>query len=264
MNFFILWLVGLVIAIVIGQIIRRIDFYTNDFSLLWLIPIIPSVILAGGIPSGLLINLIISILQEDKSIWAFLFVALIICAIVIIVCVGYWILGLNEVEWIDEIRDLINRIPIIYACVFIIGTGIWAGIINNYYNNIEYIEETITIREERQLISFCNIPVQEISGNIRGSAILGTGGIHGDISTSNELPYWYINENGEGKYDSAIANNSKIIFFNDNQKPYIEIIVYRNQRKTINHNNDKEDVYVTSEAVEYIFHLPEEVMEYGF
>ena len=42
-----------------------------------------------------------------------------------------------------------------------------------------------------------------------------------------------MNENGEGKYDSAIANNSKIIFFNDNQKPYIEIIIYRNQRKTI-------------------------------
>lgn len=73
-----------------------------------------------------------------------------------------------------------------------------------------------------------------------------------------------MNENGEGKYDSAIANNSKIIFFNDNQKSYIEIIIYRNQRKTINHNNDKEDVYVTSEAVEYISHLPEEVMEYGF
>lgn len=261
MSFFILWLVGLVVAIVIGQIIRYIDRHTNHFRRLCLIPIIPSVILAGGIPSGLLINFIISIFQEGKSIWDFLFM---VCIIFCIVVIGYWILGLNEVKWIGKKRYSFDKLPICYACIFIIGAGIWAGIFNNYYNNIEKVEETITTREERELISFCNIPVQEISGHISGSSVLGTGSVHGDISTSNELPYWYMNENGEGEYDSTIANNSKIIFFNDNQKPYIEIIIYRNQIKTINHNNNKEDVYVTSETVEYIFHLPEEVMEYGF
>ena len=224
MNFRILWFVGLVIAMVIGQIIRCIDFNRNKFSWLWWIPIIPSVALAFGIPSGHLIELYIQILQyyNNKTIFEF-FIAPIsfLFLIVMTASIGYWILGLNEVERINEIRDLINRIPIIYACIFIIGTGIWAGIFNNYNNNIEHIQETITIREERQLISFCNIPVQEISGSISGSFVLGTGSVHGDISTSNELPYWYMNENGEGKYDSAIANNSKIIFFNDNQKSYI-------------------------------------------
>lgn len=151
MNFFILWLVGLVIAIVIGLIIRYIDIDTDDFSGLWWIPIIPSIpsiVLAGGIPSGVLINFIITILKVDKSIFVFLFIALMICGIVCIAVIGYWILGLNNVgRMILEIKDLLNVVTICYACIFIIGAGIWGGILNNYNNNIEDIEQTITIRE---------------------------------------------------------------------------------------------------------------------
>lgn len=271
MNFFYLWLIGLVIAIVIGLLIRcQYDYTRENFRWLWLIPIIPSVVLAGGIPSGLLIHVIISSLQKYKLTTEVILVIVVsLFCIFCIGAIGYWILGLEEAWEAFEIRDIIvDRTSIFYVCIFILGAGIWTGIwpgtLNNYYNNIEKVEETIIIREERQLISFCNIPVQEISGSISGSSVLGTGSIKGNISTSNELPYWYMNENGEGEYDSAIADNSKIIFFNDNQKPYIEIIVYRNQSKTINHNNGKEDIYVKSETVEYIFHLPEEVMEYGF
>lgn len=145
----------------------------------------------------------------------------------------------------------------IWITIFIISVLIWSLV---FINRLEIISETIETKQERQIISFCNIPVQNVSGKVEGSL----GSISGNISTSNELPYWYIDENGEGKYDCAIANNSKLIFYNDNLEPYIEIITYRVQTKTVHNYNGKEDIKVNKEWKEYIFHLPEQVKQYGF
>ena len=105
--------------------------------------------------------------------------------------------------------------------------------------------------------------MQEVSGEISGSSIVGSGSISGSISTSNELSYWYANENNEGEYDSVEASSSKIVFITEEEKPYLEIITYRTYTKTINHNNGREDIETDKVWKEYIFYLPEAIMQYS-
>ena len=62
------------------------------------------------------------------------------------------------------------------------------------------------------------IPVQNTSGTISRS--------RGTIQTTDNLTYWYLNENGEGTFDSALAENSNIVFLEESQSPYVEIVVY--------------------------------------
>lgn len=88
---------------------------------------------------------------------------------------------------------------IIFIIVFIFSIIGCSFPICKYNLNIE--KTTITILEStegRQLLYFCNIPVQEISGGVSGSFHFGSGNVSGDIATSDKLPYWYLNENGDG------------------------------------------------------------------
>ena len=117
-------------------------------------------------------------------------------------------------------------------------------------------------KQERQLLYFCNIPVQEISGTISGSSFVGTGSVSGEITTTENLPYWYLNQKGEGVYDSVSAKSSKIVFIEDNKLPYVEIISYATQTITINHRNGTEKIATDKTWTEHVFYLPKEIRQY--
>ena len=179
--------------------------------------------------------------------------------------VGTGILGLYHFEKIAS--------HICFILVFIISIICFTIPIVEYERNIQRLEEEIEKVEEtviesnetRDLLYFCNVPVQNVSGSIKGSFIIGNGTVSGKVKTSSELPYWYIDENNEGKYDSAIAADSKIIFIDEGEKPHIEIILYCTYTKKIDHNNGTEEIDSSSKKrwKQNVFYLPKEVMQYS-
>ena len=207
--------------------------------------VIISIILVGGISNGKFLGIFVNV----QKIWIYIVLA-IVPAVISYVIVFF---GLS----LYHFSKIISHI--IFIVVFIISIIGWTIPICNYNRNIEEIEiTTISSTEERNLLYFCNIPVQEVSGEISGSNF----NVSGNISTSDELPYWYINEKNEGKYDSSEATYSTIIFISEEENPHVEIISYSTDIKTINHNNGKEKTKNEKKWKEYIYYLPEEFKQY--
>lgn len=263
MIFGILWFIGLAIGVITRIIINALNddyaLYNDDFlselnvreRVVMNVLAIISIVLILGILAGASHYAWLETVEQRK-----VFNILIECLMLLVIYViGHLILGLYHFKWIYS--------QICFIAVFIISTFCWSKPICNYMNNIEVFTETVvTSTDERQLMYFCNIPVQDISGSVHGNFFMGGGTVSGSISTSDELSYWYINENGEGLYDSASADNSKIIFISEDEKPYVEITSYLNYTKTINHNNEKEESTINKAWSEYIFYLPKEIMQY--
>lgn len=241
-----LWLIGIAVTILTAIITRAVD----DVEKIWCYILIAiSIITLGGITSGQITSMLLYI--SDANWVGFI---IIIGILTIIYVIGYGIIG------IYEIRKFIPNLC--FILIFIISVIGWT---TSFYNdnkmkeeNTEIITETIVQTEERQLTSFCKLPVQAISGSVEGSSILGTGNISGEIETVNELPYWYVDELGESAYASAPATSSKLIFFNDNTTtPHVEIITSITQKKHIYHYNGTEWTEIVGESTEYRFYLPE-------
>lgn len=276
MEFWVLWWIGIGITIVTRIVINMITYCKDNkdsygfrcsrcqqancnadicskspiVQIIMHILVIICIILVGGIAVGKFLGMF----YEGGVISQVLF-AIIPAALTYFV--GWVVLGLYYFEN--------NRSQICFLVVFVISIVGWTASISKYNQNIEMLQETVIAeKQDRQLLYFCNIPVQEISGTVSGNVALGTGNISGNITTSNELSYWYANQDGEGKYDSAPANSSKIIFLEENEiSPYVEIVKYQVQNTKINHNNGKEEMAVNNEWVEYYFYLPKEIMQYS-
>lgn len=257
MAFMVLWFIGFAISIVTRIAINKLtgfgfDYYyieecsSKHVSVIMNLLVIICIILAGGITNGIWIGNFVY--KDIVDILPIIFLTSLIYVF------GFLVLGLYKFS---------NKLSqVCFIAVFIISTIAWTIPIRNYNRNIETITETvITSTQERKLLYFCNIPVQDISGKISGSFVRGTGSISGSISTLDELSYWYANENNEGEYDSALASNSKIVFISDEEKPYVEIISYSDYTKTINHNNGRKDTTKNKEWEEFIFYLPEAIMQ---
>lgn len=198
------------------------------------------------------------ILEKGRGMFTILFT--ILCACIVFSWLSFKV-GIFEDEQFRTFEI------VIFILVFIIASGYWVKFFINYENNIEKINETIVVDEQKyQLLYFCNIPVQQVSGSISGdvsgSVLWVDGEISGSISTLEELPYWYLNENGEGEYNSVSTNSSNIRFIEASEKTYVEVITYRNQTRTVNHNNSKETKVIGNEWQEYIFYLPQAIMQY--
>lgn len=262
MEFWVLWFIGIVITIgtriAINSLTGDYEFFDSYYiearskptQIIMNVLTSICIILVGGIANAKWLGNF----AGEERIWVYILAAIIpaLCTYVI----GSCLLG------IYHFSNTISQI--VFIVVFIISIIGWTIPICNYNRNIETITETtITSTQERKLLYFCNIPVQEISGKISASLLLGTGSISGSISTSDELSYWYANENNEGKYGSVNASDSKIVFISNEEKPYLEIISYSTYTKTINHNNGKEDTRTNKEWQEYIFYLPEAIMQYS-
>lgn len=173
-----------------------------------------------------------------------------------IIYVFVWaILGLHHFQRISS--------QICFVVVFIISVLFGTIPINNYNKNIEKTTEIVTTStEERELLYFHDIPVQNVSGHIEGSSNLFVGSVSGNVKTTDEIPYWYIDKEGNGKYDKAPATSSTLNIASENDSPYVKITSYSKQEKTTDHNTGKEDIEVLTTWKEYIFYLPEEVMQY--
>lgn len=255
-----LWWIGVVITIVTKI---AIDYLSDNYSfdicqmkkpvqIVMHLLVIICIVLVGGIPNGQIVGL------SYENVVASICIVIIPAALTY--CVGYAILGLNRFG--NELSQ------ICFAFVFIASIFIWGEQVYDYnveYNrNIETITETVVETEERQLIYFCNIPVQEISGSVSGSSFLGGGRVSGNVSTSNELSYWYVGEDGKGLPDFAPTSSSSLDFFEgDETLPYIEIINHRVETTTINHNDGTERTVVDDEWTEYIFHVPEGILQFS-
>lgn len=237
-----IWLIGLAITIVTSILIHtkaKIHRFFVD------ILVVVDIAIVGGIAEGWAIGLADIYLLPAFLIWL----------------VGAPVLGIFGE---DQFRPFEI---VLFILAFIIASACWAKPFTNYFNNFENINETIVVDEkEQQLLYFCNIPVQQVSGSISGdvsgSILWIDGEISGSISTSEKLPYWYLNENGDGKYNSVPTNSSKIKFIGEGEKPRVEVITYREQTRRINHNNGEEITAIESEWKEYIFYLPEAIMQY--
>lgn len=170
--------------------------------------------------------------------------------------VGYCILALYD---FDSIRS-----QACFITVFIVAVFGWTILINNYNQNIESITETsIEQTQERYLLYFCNVPVQEIAGEVSGSFSIFGGSVSGSIDTTHELTYWYINDAGKGVFDAVPANLSEIEFIEDGENPYVEITSYYQCKKRIDHNTNFEVKEEENRWNQYVFHLPQSIMQYS-
>lgn len=258
MEFWIIWLIGMVIVagtrIAINFLVRdSYDYEENKIVRIIInLFVIICIVIVGGITVGKFCGMLdfssLSIKEDIIVLIVWIFFTLVGAGLTYFV--GFYVLGLYYFE--DQ-----KWLQICFVVVFIISIVGWTIPISKYNTNIETIEETIVEKEERQLLYFNNIPVQEISGY----SFAGTGG----TSTKNELPYWYLDKSGKGVYDSVSAKIAKLTFIEDDESPYLEISYYSIKTTTINHNNGKEKTRTRTDKTrtEYNFYLPKSIMDYN-
>ena len=105
-----------------------------------------------------------------------------------------------------------------------------------YNDNFEIISsETVENVEERKLLTFYDLPVQEISGKLKR----GTG----EINTENKI------------YDTAPETETEIIFLDKCETPYLEIISHRKAKEARNRLNGRVSVLEEEKYKEYKFYF---------
>lgn len=213
--------------------------------------------LVGGILVGKWIGVIN--FSTIKSIWEW--------AVVIILGIGLpvfltYIVG-SFIMKFEAFNGVSNVCFLIIYVISVIG---WSIAICNYNSNIEINTETVAkTKYERQLLYFCNVPVQKVSGNVKGISTLGTGRVKGSVTTTDELTYWYLNDNGDGLSGTALTANSIINFIEDGEdiNPYVEIIEHYDEITTTNNNNGITSTEKKNSWIQYVFHLPKDIMQYN-
>lgn len=213
---------------------------------------------------------------QDNPIKCFAFLILII---IICVTIVRKIFGNDSLGW--EFENTKQRVLALLLCMtlvvpyFFIFSAIDSKIDQNsevIYQRIEEYQSKIIKTEEnnvvvseeaRTLTYFNNIPISNISGSISGSSILGNGSVHGNISTTDVIPYWYLDGN-DSLYGSTPAQNSVLRVCPEDKQPYLEIKNYCNRTKTYNGNTNEESYHVTASWTEYVFYLPKELVEGQF
>ena len=255
MEFWILWVIGIVITIVTRVLLESDSWYNvEEFDrvkrIIVTVLAIISIILVGGIANGLWLGLFA---REDIGIGGYIIAGII--PAIMTYFVGSFILGLDHFT-----SEITHVIFIVFFIISIIG---WSVVITDYNRNIDVITETVlTSTEERNLLYFCSIPVQDISENNSDSSTYGTIDVSENITATDELSYWYSNGEDEGLYDSVKSKNSKIVFITEKQQPCVTIDSYKTTTSTINNNNGKKDEVTNKEWKEYTFHLPREILNY--
>lgn len=262
-----LWVIGWLLVIVTRIILIAVkrgnwdDEYIEDkpiwYQVITIILMCLCIALVGGIANALFIGGMLGASIAEKW-FEFILLGAFVGFLPALLTwgVGYFALGIYK-----ESRDWVKGF---LGIVFIISIIFWSIPITKYNRNIDYKEEIgISTTQEYDLYYFCNIPVQQVSGSMSGSSFFGTGSASGKISTSEELPYWYDNGSGEGVYNSVSADESKIVFIEDGETPFIRIITYCKQEIKVDNNTGKSTITDETNWQIYEFHLPKEVMQYN-
>lgn len=259
MIFWILWVIGLVITIITRYAIKKSVTKYNDLVKKEIIfppkvkislhlLVIVCIILVGGIAVAKFVSMF-----YKAPFWQQILIGII--PTILTYLVGFCILDLWN---FDDVRS-----QFCFVLVFIISIFGWTILSNNYNRNIEDVTEiSIEQTQERKLLYFCNVPVQEITGEVSGNSSIFGGSVSGSIDTTHELTYWYVNENGKGLFDTAPSDSSEIEFIENGETPYVEILNYYQCKKRIDHNTDLETIYEENRWTQYIFHLPQTIMQY--
>lgn len=250
----IIWCIGLLVSMFVGTEIRKPNPKISEKQSMVLITL--CIIVTGGIIVGKWAGMLLGG-SFDYTIGDYMFILFfVLVGMLITYIVGSAIIGLNE--FVERWQQ------VYFIVIFILSVIAWTIPITNYNKNIEIVKRNeVVSTTENQLVYFCNIPVQNISGEISGSSLIGTGNIRGSITTSDMIPYWYLDESGAAYYNSVIAQNSKIEFIEEDEKPYVKILSYQTQNVKLNHNNGKETIEVEAEWIQYVFYLPESIMQYN-
>lgn len=251
--------IGCILVVITRIILVAVDAEICYESVAYQIVTIPlmcaCIALVGGTINGMWVS---DFVDVNKSIWANIGIGFLVGILPagLTYFLGFIILGLYKEDrtWVQAI----------FMATFIISIVLWTIPMANYANNIEYKEETgISNTQEYDLYYFCNIPVQQVSGNISGSSFLGNGNVSGKISTSEQLPYWYDDGSGKGLYNSVAADKSQIIFIEDGEIPFIRIITHYKKEFRIDNNVGEQTVNKEDTWTTYEFHLPKQVMQYN-
>ena len=265
MEYWILFTIGVVITIGTRIAIYFMTYYDDDIdecNLISRILIHIFVAICISLVGGIIVGKWIGILQLSEISGFLDWLLTIVFAIFLPVGLTY-IVG----SWIMKFDAFNDRSVICFIIIYVISVVGWSISICNYNSNIEVSTEKaiINTKQERQLLYFCNVPVQKVSGNIKGRSMLGTGKVKGDVITTDELTYWYLNENGDGISDTALSANSVIDFIEEGEdvNPYVEIIEYCDKKTTTNNNNGQVSIEKNNLWTKYVFHLPKDIMEYN-
>lgn len=267
MIFWILWVIGIVITIITKCSIKKSLKPFNENIGMWNEKTIYPTVSQRGTKTKILLHLLVIVciilvggiavakfvgMFYEGTFWGQILIGIIPAFLTYIV--GNWILGLDD---FDDARS-----QFCFVIVFIISILGWTILINNYNRNIEDVTEVIVEQtQERNLLYFCNVPVQEITGEVNGSSSILGGSVSGSIDTTHELTYWYANESGKGLFDTAPANSSEIEFLEEGT-PYVELLNYYQCKKLVDHNTGLESVYEENRWTQYVFHLPKTIMQY--
>ncbi len=268
MIFWILWIIGIVITIITKCSIKKSLKPFKENIGMWNEKTICSQVSQQGTKTKILLHLLVIVciilvggIAVAKFVGMFYtcsFLGQILIGIIpafLTYMVGYMILGLWD---FDD-----NRSQFCFVLVFIISILGWTILINNYNRNIEEVTEvTVEQTQERKLLYFCNVPVQEITGEVNGSSSILGGNVSGSIDTTHELTYWYVNESGKGLFDTSPANSSEIEFLEEGETPYVELLYYYQCKKRVDHNIDLETISEENRWTQYVFHLPKTIMQY--
>lgn len=149
----------------------------------------------------------------------------------------------------------------VFLLTFVLSICFWCNYINKYNANIETTTEVVETSKERELIFFYEIPVQQVSGSVSGSSTIFSGSVSGDIFTVDTVPYVYLNDQGNGSWDSAPAKDSEIVFITENEVPKIVIVTSTEKTIKIDHNVNESTVTDTKSWVKYYFYLPKSVVQ---
>lgn len=155
--------------------------------------------------------------------------------------------------------DLSHFIFVLVLVLSIVG---WSAPIRLYRQNIEVVSESIveeTITQE--LLYFCNVPVQNVSGEFTANSGIFSTSSTGSIDTVHEVTYWYVDEHGGGTFGTSPTDYSRIEFLEDGETPYVQIFCYYKYYKTIDHNIESESISNESRWKGYVYHLPREILQ---
>ena len=127
-----------------------------------------------------------------------------------------------------------------------------------------YIEEEVI--QEREVAYFSHIPntviQQDTSGKVFGLTLFGNGVVYGSIDTdfvrSDELTYWYVNEEGNSCIDYAPAKKTSIVPIAENEKPYMKVVKYIEWQNIEDEKSGEKVTKKTGETwITYYFYIPE-------
>lgn len=167
---------------------------------------------------------------------SFISTALLILGASIIISAIIFCLGENS-----EVFTLEIALWIVGTVLF---TIIWCIPIGKYNSRIESVESIeVVSKEDRELIYFDPSGNKESSNNNEQN------------DGKPQIIYWYLDEKNQGVVGTADAENSKIIFIDDEETSHVFITKYNEKTTKYNHNNNTEKTIDIKESYKYEFYV---------